>query len=475
MILLRSIFRNHHIYLLAILAIGTMLRFLRLDYQSLWFDELASVVPVNPGNSLESVIEHARHDQPPLFFLLLHGWFKIFPYTPYSGRIFTALIGIAGIAAMYLLGKEVKNKNVAMGASGLTAINFFHIYYSQELRFYSLLFLLAVLSYLFFIRCIKQPAVINYAGYSFFTIALLYTHYYGMVILATQAITFLCLMLFFNKRDKNFIILSVASGVIILLFFSPWLPVIFSDHQIQSFWIKKPDPFFPFLYLYNYYGKEPVAFIAGIILTGLTFRYNFHLRKQHAIDKQANEQYIIWFVLAAWLLISLLIPYLYSVIKIPMLHERYTLITLPSVLLLTAIGWDLLTNKALKTFIVIAILLAVSINLAFINPYYTSYHKTQLRELAMQLKDYDANQTKIYSHQPWYFNFYFEQLHSLNKVTDISSVNFEKDLAGINKVWIIQVPPLTITEDLSDLSKNFTSSRSISYGDLQATLYERNQ
>jgi uncharacterized membrane protein len=469
------IFRNHNLYLLLILILGAILRLLRLDYQSLWFDELASIVPVSPRTSLTSVIEHAKHDQPPAFFILLYTWFKIFPYTPYSGRLFVAILGIIGIGAVYLLGKDVKDKNVGLCASAITALNFFHIYYSQELRFYSLLFLLTVLSYLFFIKCFKNPSIKNYIGYSFISIALLYTHYYGMVVLAAQVFTFLALVLLFNKRSKKFIILSVSSGVLILLSFSPWLPVIFGDNQIESFWIKKPDIFFSFLYLYNYFGKEPVAFIASLMLMGLAIRHFIICYKSKNSDQKTTNLYITEFVLIAWLLLSYLIPYIYSVVKIPMLHERYTIVTLPSIILLTALGWNLIQSRRLKILITLAVVLATFMNLALFNPYYTKFHKLQFRELVMELKDYDESHTKIYSDQPWYFNFYFEQFNSKNKLTDINGVDFAADTTGIKKVWILQAPALSSAADMNYLLDNYTITKKISYGDLQAILFEVNE
>jgi len=150
-----SIEQRSRLILAVIILLGALLRLYHVNYQSLWLDELYSIVPTDPKNSLKSVIEYSKSDQPPLFFIYLYYFFKVFGYSEPLGRVACSLIGIAGIPAIYFLAKECEDKKTALFAALLTAINYFHIYYSQELRFYSMAFLFATLSYLFFIRAFK--------------------------------------------------------------------------------------------------------------------------------------------------------------------------------------------------------------------------------------------------------------------------------------------------------------------------------
>ena len=175
-------------WLLFIILLGTGLRLYHLDYQSLWLDEIYSMIGSNPDQSFASMIAYCRNDQPPAFFTLLYYWFKAFGYTPYAGRLLAAIIGVIGIVFVYFLGKEVRDKETGLFAALIAAFNYFQIYYSQEVRFYSLLFLLATLSYLFFIRIIKWDKGSDYFLYVIFTTLAMYTHYYGLVILASQGL-----------------------------------------------------------------------------------------------------------------------------------------------------------------------------------------------------------------------------------------------------------------------------------------------
>ncbi len=128
--------------LFGIVVIGIALRFYNLNFQSLWYDELHSIIPTDPNNSLLSVIEYCKSDQPPAFFIYLYYFFHLFGYSEVVGRVASALIGVMAIPLMYFLGKEVKGQAVGLFAALLTCLNYMHIYYSQELRFYSMAFLL---------------------------------------------------------------------------------------------------------------------------------------------------------------------------------------------------------------------------------------------------------------------------------------------------------------------------------------------
>jgi uncharacterized membrane protein len=189
-----------YLFFFGILAVGIFLRLYKLDFKSMWLDELYSIVPVNPDNSVSFIVNHCKADQPPFYFLLLHYWFKLTPYTSISGRLLSSILGIFGIIAIYFLGKEINNQRTGLFASFLTAINFYHIYYSQELRFYSLLFLLTVLSFHFFIRSIKKQDLASYALYTLSTIALLYTQYFGMLVFAIQGAIFVIYVIFTGRR-----------------------------------------------------------------------------------------------------------------------------------------------------------------------------------------------------------------------------------------------------------------------------------
>ena len=328
--------RQTFVILTALVGVGSFLRFYKLDFQGLWYDELHSIIPTDPANTLSSIVEYCKRDQPPAFFIYIHYVFKIFGYSEQVGRAGTALIGVLSIPATYFLGREFKNNAVGVAAAFIVTFNYFSIYYSQELRFYAFAFLFVILSFTFFIRAFKSGDPLSYLAYIVATIVLLYTHYFGMVIYATQVVIFVvvCLTL---KPQVNTIVRSAVAGLIVGLAFIPWLPVVFSDLQIGAFWIQKPKAIFLAEYFYLYLGKD-------VVLT-LTFAGFLFLFFQRLKPNRENPDLLAIIILVLWLILSYAIPLVRSLVSTPILHVRYTIVTLPAWIVLFAWGWSLALGR----------------------------------------------------------------------------------------------------------------------------------
>lgn len=451
-----------YVYLvLAILtAIGTALRLYHLNYQSLWYDELHSIIPTHPGNSLWSIIEYCKGDQPPAFFVYLHYFFKIFGYSEIVGRFASALLGIVAIPVMFYAGKEVRNERAGILAAMLTSLNFMHIYYSQELRFYSMAFLFSALSFLFLIRAFKRAQIVDFFFYVLFTAALLYTHYYGLVIYATQVVIFFILLRF--RRDKDYLIPAIISGILPVILFIPWLPVIFNDVKISSFWIQRPAPTFIASYFYYYFGKDIVVTVASLMLTVLFFKQLFNKRPGHQ-----GSVYLILFV---WLLLSYLIPYVKSITGVPMLHVRYTIVTLPAWFLIFSVGWSCIENLRWRFGLAGLISVSMVLNLWFGRKHYSTIDKQQFREVSQLVKTKNTASLPVYSPYPWHFNFYFRS-HPLQ----VNSLN-DADLSENNMVWVLYAEFFSReerSEIIAPLLKDFEIAESFAFHKTEALLLRR--
>lgn len=409
--------------LTGIFLIGAVLRLYHINYQSLWLDELYSIVPTDPKNSLLSVIEYCKGDQPPLFFIYIHSMFKVFGYNETVGRIASALVGLMGIAAIYLLGKECFGRREGIFAALLTSINYFHIYYSQELRFYSMAFLFATLSYLFYIRAFRRVALVDYLAYGISTICLLYTHYFGLIILGTQVAVFFILLIY--KRDLRFIFLSVMSCLLVLLAFIPWLPILFNDMGVDVGWIKKPEPYFVAQYFYDYTGKDALTTIVLIAFIYLTVKNT--LKKSIGLKIK-----IIVLIITAWIVLSYLVPYIRSVTLSPMLHNRYTIVTLPAWIILFAFGWEKIRMLKWKYALIPILIVSSILNLFFFRQHYYILKKEQYREASEIVLAKNKSAYPVYSSLSWHFSFYFR--NSTTEVRDFQSADF----TSIDKFWLLQ-------------------------------------
>jgi mannosyltransferase len=419
-----------------IVGVGTILRIYHIDYQSLWYDELHSIIPTNPENTVSSIIEYCKNDQPPFFFLYLHFVFKIFGYNEIVGRASCAAIGILSIPAIYFLGKECGNKKTGLMSALLASVNYFHLTYSQELRFYSMLFLLTILSYLFFLRACRNPRATNFVYYVISTLGLLYTHYYGLVIFVVQGLTFVALAIFYRKK-KEFITGGVISAVCVTIVFYPWMKIILNDMAVESFWIRKPDFYFIADYFYNYFGKDILLTLILITLVALFF-------------KESDKNDKTFWILILWLALSYAVPYIRSVLSTPILHIRYTLITLPVWFVIFAIGWDRIRPSRIRVGLIIAIVFTSMTNLIFFRKYYTKITKQQFREASALVRDKNNWHYPILTNYPWHFNYYFR--HDPD-----SANNLGYDLSRSDSFWLLQVEMFSPVEKKEEL-ENFLGS-----------------
>ena len=409
-------------FILAILILAGSFRFYKIDYQSLWADELHSIISTAPEKSVNSIIEYCKSDQPPVSFLYLHAVFKVFPYNEFVGRMACAVIGLISIIVMYFLGKEAKSKEVGILAAFLTSINFFHLYYSQELRFYTMTFFLSALSYLFFIKAYKQFSVLWYLFYVVSTILLLYTHYFGLFVFGAQAVAFVWLVV----KEKRYWLFpyGVGAGLLTCLAYIPWMTTLLNDLTIpvENSWIKPPSPVFVAEYFYDYTGKDAFATVVFVV-----FIYLFV--KGMIEDKAARGIYLI---LVLWIALCYLVPYVRSLTSTPILHSRYTIIVLPAWLLVFALGWERITNMRTKTVLAAMLFVSFLINLQFFKKYYTQISKDQFRECAQFVQKVNKEHYPMYAHPPlaWHFNYYFrDQPYKVITLT-------ERKVSG--KCWLLQ-------------------------------------
>ena len=101
----------HLIILPLIFAIGSFLRFYNLDFQSLWLDELISMV-VAKFDSIQGIshITEVSDVHPPGYYILLHFWINVFGDSEIQIRMLSAIAGSASILAIYFLAAQLYSK-----------------------------------------------------------------------------------------------------------------------------------------------------------------------------------------------------------------------------------------------------------------------------------------------------------------------------------------------------------------------------
>lgn len=173
-------------------------------------------------------ILHEGH--PPLYFILLKLWSYAFGVSEVALRSFSLTCGLLSILVLFSLFKRVSKQNyTAWYVLIMLVFNPFLFYFFTEARMYALAFLLATLSFRFWLDYQKERKLKSktFLYFCLSSVCLLYTHYYGLFFLSTLA--FIELL---NNRLKY----SILGYVIVFVCFLPWGFVIrkqLSFHEVH--------------------------------------------------------------------------------------------------------------------------------------------------------------------------------------------------------------------------------------------------
>lgn len=136
----------------------------------LWYDEVfsASLARLTLANLWLAALGDVH---PPAYYLLLWGWAKVWGYSEIALRLPSVLAGLALIWVVDRLANSLDMTRPArLLATGLTALAPFQVYYSQEVRVYSMLMLACSLAALALVE--KRPYLLVISS-----LAALYLHH----------------------------------------------------------------------------------------------------------------------------------------------------------------------------------------------------------------------------------------------------------------------------------------------------------
>jgi 4-amino-4-deoxy-L-arabinose transferase-like glycosyltransferase len=215
--------------LLVLLALAALaLRLYRLDGQSLWYDEGFSVflARMDPG---EIVARTAADIQPPLYYLLLHGWMQFFGDSEWAVRSLSVLWAVLAVPLIYALALELFHSRLAgMLAALLLVVSPLHLWYGQEARMYSLLTFLCLLSGTLLLLAMRAKgwawAALLWLAYTLVNVAAVYTHYFAFFVLAFQAAYLFLVAWSGHFRHWRLLAGGLAAGLATVLAYLPWLP-----------------------------------------------------------------------------------------------------------------------------------------------------------------------------------------------------------------------------------------------------------
>jgi uncharacterized membrane protein len=262
---------------LGAIAVGLVLRFAHLDRKVYWHDEVftslrvagyvGSQVQAEVGDrpnltaadllryqQLPSVpsladtwaalADHPEH--PPLYYLLAHGWGRLFGASVWGYRAIAAGFSAIALLAMFWLGRQLFPPNATMPptaawiATALFALSPVQLIYSQEAREYSLWVVGLLLAHGALVRAVRQKTA---AAWVLYGLALALA-WYGSLMTALLGLSHLVFIALSQRQLKTWLAFACAHSLAIGLF-APWLWVMASGWervQTVTAWANEATP-----------------------------------------------------------------------------------------------------------------------------------------------------------------------------------------------------------------------------------------
>jgi mannosyltransferase len=337
---------NKNLTAIALLVLlNIILRFYGIGSQSIWLDEGYSINEAQFPTS--EIIRHsAESDNPPLYYILLHFWIKIFGDSEAGARSLSAVCGCIASVLIFIFLKKNYTFFAALFAALLITFSNIHIFYSQETRTYELVVLLTVISIGLFLRLLNTRKKYLYFLLILVNAALLYTHYLSLFVPLSQ----LLVSLFYVKSNIRFTVFFFCTFLLTIICFIPWLHVPLNNlPKPGKFWLNAAD-FGNFKGVFiSFLGNKIALVFSSLLLIYGCWKY---FSERRSLISMAPELFL--FILFFF---PVVVTYFLSA-KIPVFLLRYLLFASVPLYILIAFITDFgIKNEKVKYLVAIILLI----------------------------------------------------------------------------------------------------------------------
>lgn len=377
--------RNQAIIAALLLVAAALLRLPSLTLNSFWADELLTAnIVLSPLDAQLSMLWRDQH--PPLFYFLVYLWRLCLGSSEWVLRLMPALIGIITVPISFLLFRKQFGSFTAFAIAVLILFLPAHIYYSHELRSYSLSFLLAGMLTAMLFRYLSDPSTKHRWILAAACAALFGTHYIGLFYVLT--VLFIGAMWIDSEwriKWQKALRLNLAALALLI----PFLPhFVYQWATMESYW------------------PLPVRGRRVAIMMGFLFQYDILL----AATYLCLIAVAIWSALYGkdralsskiWAGVVLSICPLLGVIAVSLISQntsvlipRIMMVFGPSVILLAAMGLSCINDKRIST-MVLLLCSILSIWWLYSSGFYTVPTKSDFRGATKEISQLEKERENV--------------------------------------------------------------------------------
>ncbi len=466
--------------LLLILALAAGLRLAGLERQSLWNDELSTLVRADAADLADLLRTGIAQDgHPPAYLTLIYLVERTLGRSAWALRLPSALAGVLSVALIYGLARRLRPADPVRGhdegliAAALMAVLWAPVYYSQEARPYAFVILLSLAVTCAYIPLLPlrgrpQPRAREVAAYVAAALLAAYTHYFGLVLVMIQAAA-LALLAFAARRNRG---PAIAAYAVFALGYAPW--VVHLAGQVSGQLadpLPRPaaDVLFQFL-LHVFNSSRLLAGGAALLWLAAAVLWLWQAApgtRRLGLRPTLADAWATWLLLG-WLILPPALALVESWLLLPIVALRYLLVSLPPAYLLLARAFSALPLPRPGRLLAAGTLVALCL-FHLLGPidYYNRPTKQQFREAAFYVADHAAEYpdalvvANVWSKD--YLDYYFEAAGSPVRV-DLLAAGAEDAPALVaalaqrhpRYVWYIALHRKTASALLADLDARLT-------------------
>lgn len=329
-------------------------------------------------------------NNPPLYFVVLHFWIKLFGIGVLSARILPLVFSSLAVVYIFLIGRRFLNLRIAISTCLLYTFSNVIIMEAHDCRVYSLFVLLTVASmYFYFSLLNSEKKQYNAIFLTICNILLVYSHFLAFFVILLQ---FIYTIYFSSIRKKNLKI-YLLSSFLLLASYLPYI-FIFISRFSNSLQVGIHTPKIEFFQiLHSYLETFGNGYIAGSIFLILLiyFMCTYILTKK--ITLSIYEKMILgWFFVTY--LILFLVSFKFQVLSIP----RYLIFLIPGFCFSLTIAIYHLTKKnEILNYLSLGICI-ILMNL-FSNLNYSN--KLESQKMVSYVTSIKNDSTLVYIAPPW--------------------------------------------------------------------------
>lgn len=332
--------------LLGLILLAFAIRVYRLNFQSLWRDEVDAILFAQ--QSLPTLAANFLRvgQNGPLYFLILHYWIRLAGISEFAVRFLSLAFGVLIIPTVFLLGRQLFGAGNGLLAAFLMALSPYHVWYSQEARMYSLVAFLALLSLYLFYLALRKDRWFLWVGCVLVTGLSMYIHLFALLIIPVEGLWLAVLWRRHPRAARNALLVLACLAL-------PYLPI--AVWQVPALLSPPAETgYYPYGLremigiLFSSFslgvrpagGPPPIAPFAFLFLAGMFYEWNLRAEgARGSIPKKwraicPNRGVIL---LLGYILIPIIAVYMVS-LRRPTFTDRYLIFVLPGYYVMLACG-----------------------------------------------------------------------------------------------------------------------------------------